>query len=143
MNNTSNSSVMTNLKTPITPSHVSIILSPILACIILNIILIVKITSWCGTEIDAVIGSEVDSNSELLSACANPRCLWREKEVLIVEFLNSIPNWTYEGRDINFGNIISWAKEWSLRGDGVIPSFRKKRTNEAQSDIRILFNSEL
>jgi hypothetical protein len=60
-----------------------------------------------------------------------------------VEFLDPIPNdWTYEKSDLNLGNIISWAKEWSLRGDGVIPSF-KKRTKEAQSDIRIRFNSEL
>lgn len=101
-----------------------------------------KITSWCSTEIDDIIGSEVDSNSELMSACASPRCLWRQKEVLIVEFLDPIPKgWTYEGRDINFGNIISWAREWSPKGS-VIPSF-KKRTNEVQSDIRIQFNSEL
>ena len=60
-----------------------------------------------------------------------------------MEFLDPIPNhWTYEGKDINIGNIISWANEWSHRGGGVIPSF-KKSTHEVQSDIRVQFNSEL
>jgi hypothetical protein len=103
----------------------------------------VKITSWCTTEIDHIIGSEIDSNRELMPACASPRYVWRSRKVLLVKFLGSIPKgWTCAGNDINFENIISWANEWCLRGEGVIPSF-KMHTDEAQSDIRICFNSEL
>ena len=94
------------------------------------------------TEFDDNI-IEIDSDGDLLPACASPRCVWRRKTKLLVEFLDRIPSqWVYEGREINFGNIISWANEWSLRGGEVIPSF-KKYTNEVQSDIRIRFNSEL
>ena len=101
-----------------------------------------KITSWCTTEFDDGV-IEIDSDSERLPACASPRCVWRQRKELLVEFLNPIPkHWTYEGSDINYGNIISWANEWSHRGGGVIPSF-KKCIHGAQSDIRIKFNSEL
>ena len=97
--------------------------------------------SWCTTELDEDI-IEVDSDGERLPACASPRCVWRHRKELLVEFLDRIPkHWTYEGNDINFGNIISWANEWSLRGGGVIPSF-KKYTSGAQSNVRIRFNSE-
>ena len=96
--------------------------------------------SWCTTEFEEII--EVNSDGERLPACASPRCVWRGRKELLVKFLDPIPkHWTYRGRDLNFGNILSWANEWSLRGGGVIPSFTEY-ASEAQSDIRIRFNSE-
>ena len=101
-----------------------------------------KITSWC-TTIDHIVGSEIDSDGKLMPACASPRYVWRSRKVLLVQFLDSIPeDWTCVGRDINFENIISWANQWSLRSGGVIPSF-KMYIDEAKSDIRVCFNSEL
>ena len=100
-----------------------------------------KITSWCTTEIDQIIGSEIDSNGKLMQACGSPQYVWQPSEELLVTFLDSIPDdWKCAGSKMNFENIISWANQWSSSDSHVIPSF--KRHIGTQSHIRIRFNGE-
>ena len=79
---------------------------------------------------------------DVLSGWVPENVLWDRKE-LAVKFLNNIPSqWTYGGSGMNFGNIMSWANEWSLRGGGTIPKFTRVEEPSARSDIRIMFTSK-
>ena len=69
--------------------------------------------------------------------------IWEGKRELRVEFLNRIPSdWTYKGRRLTKDQILSWANEWSVRGDGHIPVFVLAR-DAPSSDIRVMFNCKL
>ena len=85
-----------------------------------------------------------DTPDDVLRAYVPPNVIWRGKKELAVKFLNDIPDdWTYAGSGMNIGNIMSWAKEWSLRGNGVIPNFILVEEPSARSNIRVKFTSEL
>ena len=86
---------------------------------------------------------ELDSPSveDSLSAFVPKKVTWKGRKELRVKFLSVIPSsWTYAGSGLNTGNILSWASEWSLRGEGFIPSFTLVKDANAPSDIRVLFN---
>ena len=83
-------------------------------------------------------GSELDQDS--LSAWVYQNVIWRRRKELGVKFLNEIPpDWMYDGRQLNIGNIMSWANEWSSRGEGIIPKFVRIEDPNAVSDIRVRF----
>lgn len=86
-----------------------------------------------------------DSIEDSLSAWVpKNQVIWRDRKDLRVKFLNEIPyGWTYARKDLNTGNIMSWANVWSLRGEGIIPSFTEVKDANAPSDIRVVFNSKL
>ena len=85
---------------------------------------------------------EGHANGDALSGWVPENVLWDKKE-LAVKFLNNIPSqWTYDGSEMNTGNIESWANVWYLLGGGTIPKFTLVDQPSAPSDIRIEFNSK-
>lgn len=76
------------------------------------------------------------------SAYVPQDALWVGFKELRVEFLNKIPdNWTCgDGEAMNSTNILGWANEWSLKGDGKIPKFVKAKGGASQ--IRVSFNGK-
>ena len=88
-------------------------------------------------------GPESMDTLDSLSGWVPRHVIWKERKDLRVKFLSIIPaEWTYGGREINTGNIMSWANEWSLRSGGVIPEFIDVQDYGAPSDIRVQFTSE-
>ena len=84
-------------------------------------------------------GGELDQDS--LAAWVHKNVIWRERKELGVKFLNDIPkHWMYDGSQLNKGNIMSWANEWSMRGEDIIPEFVKIEDPNAESDIRVWFS---
>ena len=78
---------------------------------------------------------------DVQAAWAHRNVIWRGRKGLGVKFLNDIPpDWTFDGSKLNKANILSWANEWSLRGEGVIPKFVRVEDPSAESDIRVLFS---
>ena len=77
------------------------------------------------------------------SAYVPQDALWEGFKDLRVEFLNKIPDdWTCgDGEAMNTANILSWANEWSLKGEGKIPRFVPARGGG--SEIRVWFNGKL
>ena len=90
------------------------------------------------TEIDSSDPGDVNSN--MRSAFVPTDVAWKGYPELRVKLLSSqIPKgWTYDGHQLNIGNIISWANEW--RGDN-IPRFVKATGNEP-AEVRLEFNSK-
>ena len=81
------------------------------------------------------------SEGDVQSAWAYKNVIWRGRKELRVKFLNDIPHdWKLGGRQLNEGNIMSWASEWSLRGEGVLPMFIMVEDPNDKSDIRIKFS---
>ena len=80
-----------------------------------------------------------DLNSNMRSAFVPTDVAWKGYSELRVKFMSDIPKgWTYDGHQLNSGNIIAWANEW--RGDN-IPRFVKATGNEP-AEVRLKFNSE-
>ena len=84
-----------------------------------------------------------DTQDDVLSGWVPKNVIWKGRDELGVKFLNNVPaDWTYAGSGMNIGNIMSWANEWSLRGNGVIPKFTLVQETNARSDIRVEFTCE-
>ena len=78
-----------------------------------------------------------------LSAWVPRNVIWRERKELRVKFLDIIPpDWTYDRREMNTGNIMDWANRWSYLSNGIIPKFVHVREPSAPSDIRVQFTCE-
>ena len=87
---------------------------------------------------------ETDTQGDVLSAWVPKNVIWSGRTELCVKFLNNIPaQWTYGGSGMNVGNIMSWANEWSLRGEGIIPRFTQVQDVSSPSDIRVMFTSKI
>lgn len=85
----------------------------------------------------------MEPHGEALSAWVPRNVIWSGRTELQVKFLNTIPaEWTYGGSGMNVGNIMSWANEWSLRGEGIIPKFTRVLDASAPSNIRVMFTSK-
>ena len=69
---------------------------------------------------------------------------WIGHQKLRVQFMNTIPHhWRKEDDSpTSTDDILSWANEWSRKGDGIIPCFVEARQNEV-AEIRISFNRKL
>ena len=94
----------------------------------------------CGS----IRANSIEPDEDALSAWVPRSVIWRGRKELGVKFLYEIPNgWTYAGKDLNTGNIMSWANVWSHRGEGIIPSFTEVKDANAPSDIKVEFNSKL
>ena len=120
----------------------------------LSLVICVQHFPLCATadldEADTASGTvesddmETEPEGDVLSAWVPKNVIWRGKKELRVKFLNNIPSeWTYGGSGMNVGNIMSWAKEWSLRGGGTIPTFTRIEDVNAPSDIRVKFISKI
>ena len=78
---------------------------------------------------------------DVQAAWAHRSVIWRGRKELGVKFLNDIPHdWKLGARQLNEENIMSWANEWSPRGEDVIPKFVKVEDPNTMSDIRIEFS---
>lgn len=92
----------------------------------------------------SIQADSLEREEDTLSAWVPKNVIWRGRKDLRVKFLNEIPDgWTYAGKDLNTGNIMSWANVWSLQGEGIIPSFTEVKDANAPSDIRVVFNCKL
>ena len=88
------------------------------------------------------IPADTDS-TDTLSGWVPDDVIWKDRTDLSVKFLTRIPDhWTYDGSEMNTGNIMSWANLWHHRGDGIVPKFTRVRDQSVHSDIRVKFESK-
>ena len=103
---------------------------------------------WCTTDTSCYDTDDAATleMSSMKSAYIPPGAVWKDHQSgevykeLHVKFDEIPAGWTCgDGEHLNTANILGWANEWNLRGEGKIPLFRiAKPGNPAQ--IRVSFN---